>query len=83
MERLVLRDGARLIGMGICGGLFLSFMNAHLLRGVLFEVSPNDPWSYAGTTLLIGLATTIAAYQPARRASEREPVAVLRSAAPG
>ncbi len=64
---------------GIAGGLAAAVMLTRILRAVLYEVSPHDPWTLAaaGTTLL-GIVL-LAACAPAIRASRVDPVALLRS----
>lgn len=77
--RLLLVDGARVIAGGVVVGLLLSLANVRLLRGILFEVSATDPWSYVATAAVVVLAATFAVYGPARRASEQDPISALRS----
>jgi ABC-type antimicrobial peptide transport system permease subunit len=61
VARLVLGEGARLCGLGLAVGLAAALALAPLLRELLFEISPRDPWSYAAVVLLVsltGLAAT-------------------------
>jgi ABC-type antimicrobial peptide transport system permease subunit len=79
IARLVMGEGARLCGAGLTAGLGAALALAPLLRGLLFEVGPHDPWPYAAVGLLtaaIGLAAT---WWPARRASRVAPAAALRA----
>jgi ABC-type antimicrobial peptide transport system permease subunit len=76
---LVMRQGAWLavagVGLGVAGALAAS----RVLAGLLFQVTPTDPLTYAGTALaLLGVAG-IAALVPALRATRTDPVEALRS----
>ena len=76
---LVMRQGAWLavagVGIGVAGALAAS----RVLAGLLFQVTPTDPLTYAGTALaLLGVAE-IAALVPALRATRTDPVEALRS----
>jgi len=76
--RLVIARGMTLaaigMGLGLAGALALS----RLLRGQLYEVSPTDPWIYAGTAALLTVVVAAASWLPARRASRVDPIVALR-----
>jgi predicted permease len=76
--RLVLVRGGVLTIGGLVVGLVASAASAHLLRSVLFGVSPSDPrvlFAVAALFLIVGL---LACLWPARRATSLDPMAVLR-----
>jgi ABC-type antimicrobial peptide transport system permease subunit len=75
---LVLRDGWRLIRLGLLVGRAASVVAAPLLGQLLFGVSVFDPATLCGVPLLLTAIAFGACYLPARRASKREPIAVLR-----
>jgi len=50
-----------------------------VLRGLLFGVSPSDPFAVAGAAVVIGIVALATAFVPARRATRLDPAAVLRS----
>jgi ABC-type antimicrobial peptide transport system permease subunit len=77
--RLVVGDGMRLAGAGVAIGLALAFALARLLAGVLFEVSPADPATFALTTLALALAGLAACGVPAWRASRTDAATALRT----
>ena len=77
--RLVLTDGARLLGAGLLGGLAGAFYFTRLLRGMLHEVTPTDPLAIAAAVLVLAVTAAVATVVPAVRASRTEPATVLRS----
>jgi putative ABC transport system permease protein len=63
------------IGIGLAAALALS----RALSGLLFQVRPIDPPTYAAVALLLAAAALAACYFPARRAARVDPVVALRS----
>jgi len=76
--RLVLRQGLTLAAIGLALGLAVALAASRLLTSMLFEVKPNDPLTYAGVALLLGVVALAASYIPARRAAQIDPLAALR-----
>jgi putative ABC transport system permease protein len=78
-QRNVIAGGMRLvmasIGMGLLGSLLLT----RLISGLLYEVRPADPLTFAGISLLLSLVALLACYVPARRATRVDPALTLRS----
>ena len=64
--------------VGLAVGIGLSLAAGHLLEGLLFGVTPQEPWILASVTLLIAIAALGACYLPGRRAVAVDPIAVLR-----
>ena len=77
--RLVVRDGARLTALGLAIGLPAAFGLARLLRGTLYGVSPSDPATFVGISILLTTVAIVASYLPARRAARVDPMEALRS----
>jgi predicted permease len=76
--RLVLAQGALLIGTGAALGIGGAFALMRFLRALLYEVTPTDPMTFTVATLaLVGVAM-LACVNPARRAMTVDPMAVLR-----
>ncbi len=75
---MVLRDGAALTLVGLSLGLLLAFGAARVASRVLCGVSPVDPLSIAVTLVLLGTASLLASYVPARRAARIDPMTALR-----
>jgi ABC-type antimicrobial peptide transport system permease subunit len=61
-----------LIGLGLC------LLATRALSGLLFQVAPVDPGSYAVVAVLLALAGLAAALGPGLRAARVDPVAALR-----
>jgi putative ABC transport system permease protein len=76
--RLVLGQSLRLtlggLALGLAGGLLLS----RVLAGLLYEVKPTDPATFAAGALALAAIATLACYLPARRATKVDPLVALR-----
>jgi predicted permease len=77
--RLVLRQGALLIGAGVVLGITGALVLTRFLRALLYEVTPADPLTFIAATLTLVLVALVACLNPARRAMAVDPVAMLRS----
>jgi len=75
---MVLRRSLFVTLVGLVIGLTAAMGLTRLLKSLLYGVSPTDPITFAGVTLLIGLVTVIASYLPARRATRVDPMVALR-----
>ena len=76
--RLVLGKGLGLIALGSGIGLAGALAVTHLIRTFLFGISPTDPATFAGATVLMVAVALAACYLPARRAAEIQPLVALR-----
>jgi ABC-type antimicrobial peptide transport system permease subunit len=79
VRRLILLQGIRPVGVGIAVGLGLAMYSSRVARAFLFNISPFDPTTFVGMTILLAAVALVASYLPARRASRIEPVVALRS----
>jgi putative ABC transport system permease protein len=77
----VLRDGSGMIVVGLVLGLILGFGLAigfsKALSGLLFEVSPTDPTTFVGVSLVLLAVGLLACVVPALRASRVDPIRAL------
>ncbi len=79
ISTMVLGDGLRRIAGGIIVGLLGSAGLVQLIRGMLYKMSPWDPWVFAGAAGLLGAVGLAAAWIPARRASKVDPLVAIRA----
>jgi putative ABC transport system permease protein len=76
--RMVIGQGMRLVVAGTLLGLAGALALARLVSTLLFEVTPFDPPSYAGTVFTLIAVAMLACWFPARRALRVDPIAALR-----
>ena len=77
--RHVLRDALVLAGWGVALGLGGGVVVANLLRSVLYQVGPSDPWAYLVAGPLLVAVVALASLIPALRAARLDPMVALRS----
>ena len=75
---LIIRQGITLAVIGLGIGFLVAIGVAQLLTKLLFGVSPIDPLTFAGVSLLLALVAVLACYVPARRATKVDPLVALR-----
>jgi putative ABC transport system permease protein len=76
-----LRQGVKLVGVGLGGGVLLAVAAAAVLRSILPSFAPSayDVWIYAAVVLLLTTVGAVALLIPARRASRADPIRALRA----
>jgi predicted permease len=79
VTRSVLRDALWLAALGVGFGLPAAVASARVLRHVLYETPPHDPLVLGAAVLVLLAVAMIAAWIPARRASQIDPMEALRS----
>ena len=77
--RLVLRQAATIIGIGLVIGLTVTFVAAESLSKLLYGITARDAVSFTVAPLLIALVGAAACVVPARRAARVSPLLALRS----
>ena len=77
--RLVFRQGARLISLGLGLGLVTALLLSDALSAFLFQVRANDPLALGGVATLLALVAMCACLIPARRAMRVDPMVALRA----
>jgi putative ABC transport system permease protein len=75
---LALGQGLRLAGVGLAAGLLASRFFAQFVGPWLFDTRASDPVIIACTVVMLGGATLLASWLPARRAASVDPLTVLR-----
>jgi ABC-type antimicrobial peptide transport system permease subunit len=77
--RLVLGRALALAGIGIAFGVAGALAMSRALQAVLVESRAADPPVLAGVAFLLGVATVVASWLPARRATRVDPMEALRA----
>jgi predicted lysophospholipase L1 biosynthesis ABC-type transport system permease subunit len=75
---MVLREGLVLTLVGMVVGLAIGLGVAKVAASLLYGISPIDPVSIVVTMALLGAASLLAGYLPARRAAKVDPMVALR-----
>jgi putative ABC transport system permease protein len=76
--RLVLGEGARLVGLGVLIGVPSLYVVSLLIRSALVGISPSDPLALAIVAVVLAGVTMAACYLPARRVLRIDPAQSLR-----
>jgi predicted permease len=77
--RILIRQGLRLVLIGLVAGLAAAFAITRVLSSVLYDVKATDLLTFGGVSLLLAGVALLASYIPARRATSIEPIQALRS----
>jgi putative ABC transport system permease protein len=77
--RLVLTQGARVVGLGLVLGTLVSLAATRLLSALLFNTSPYDPVTFGVILVVLSAVALFACWFPARRATKVNPMIALRS----
>ncbi len=75
---LVLGEGARLVAIGLAGGVAGALLVGRLLQALLFDVSATDPASLGGAAVAFAGVAAVACLLPAWRAGRGDVSAALR-----
>ena len=76
---LVLRQGMRLVAVGLVVGAIAAVLATRLFASLMFGVSALDPLVYIGMAAVLAGIALVASYVPAVRATRVDPVEALRS----
>jgi predicted permease len=76
---LVLRQGARPVFVGLIIGLAGAAALSRLVAGMLFGLTPLDPATFVGVSVLLGAVALVASCIPAHRATQLDPLVSLRT----
>jgi predicted permease len=75
---LMLRQSLAVIGIGLVIGLGGAAAVTRYLRGMLFGITPLDPTTFVGVSLLFFAVATFATWMPTLRALRIDPLTALR-----
>jgi putative ABC transport system permease protein len=76
---MILREGLALACVGIGIGVIVASVLARLSRSMLFQTGSADPVTFIGVSTLFVFVAIVAAYVPARRAVNIDPLTALHS----
>ena len=76
--RMILKDGLAWVLPGLAAGFLLSLAVTPLLARLLFGVALGSPANYALIFVIVIVVSALAAYLPARRAMNIDPLTALR-----
>ncbi len=76
---MIVRQGVTLAVIGLGVGVLGSLLLGRFLTGMLFEIQPTDPITFVIVSLVLVVVATLAAYIPARRVTNIDPLLALRS----
>lgn len=79
VSRMVLKEAARVVGLGLILGLVGSFFANRLIAGLLFGIEPTDLPTLTTVTGALAVAALAGSLIPALRAAAVDPVAALRA----
>jgi putative ABC transport system permease protein len=75
---LVVHYGLKIASIGLIIGFVAALVLNRLIEGMLFDVSPADPITFAASALILGLGALLACFTPALRATRIDPITALR-----
>jgi putative ABC transport system permease protein len=75
---LIVREGMRVVAIGVGVGLVLAAVATRALTPFLFGVNPLDAGTYVAMTAILAGAAFLASFLPARRAAGGDPMLALR-----
>ena len=79
VQRVIVVQSLTIAVIGVAVGIVTAAALSGILRSLLYEVQPRDPWTLAGVAALLIAVAATAAFVPARRAARIDPVHALRS----
>ena len=77
--KLIMKQGMLQTAFALGLGLFVSLGAGRVLAQMLYRVSPMDPIALVTAAILLGVASLLACFFPARRATKVSPMTALRT----
>lgn len=79
IRRGIVHETLRLALVGSAIGFPAAIVAAYYMSSLLYDISPGDPWTYAGAGSILLLVSGAASFLPAARASRISPTTALRA----
>jgi putative ABC transport system permease protein len=79
IQRVVLREAARLVVLGLAIGIGMTLAGKRVLEGMLFGIESTDMATYVGVSALLAGVAFLACQAPAIRAARVDPIRMLRA----
>jgi putative ABC transport system permease protein len=76
---MVVGQNLRVVAIGLALGLAAAIPATRLLRGLLYQVGPNDPTTFVSIGAMLAVVAIVASYLPARRGTRVDPVVTLKA----
>jgi predicted permease len=78
IQAMILREGVRLVAMGVVAGLAMALSGSRAVEGMLFATSARDAATFVLVPTILALVAVLACWFPALRATRIEPARALR-----
>jgi putative ABC transport system permease protein len=78
VQGLFVRHGLLITAIGLVVGVAAAAGATRLISTLLYNVSPLDPLTYAGSIVGLGIVALLATWLPARQATRVDPATALR-----
>lgn len=75
---MIVRQGSRLIVLGLAIGLAGAFAATRVIASLLFGVTTKDPFTFVAAAVVLAIVGLLACYVPAWRATKVDPLEALR-----
>jgi putative ABC transport system permease protein len=75
---MVVRQGMAFALAGIAAGVVAALGLTRLMESLLYEVKPDDPWTFAVVAAILGATALLASWAPALKAAVVDPLRALR-----
>jgi putative ABC transport system permease protein len=79
VQRMILREGGVLLGLGLGLGVAGAYFTARVIQGLLFGIAPHDPATFLAVAVIMAVIGIGACWIPAARAARIDPAITMRA----